>query len=333
MYFSRYMNTQFNIFHAVVWSIGFHIFCVNFFPVLNIAAPVKVEKVNEKVRLKIAKKNESKFLKPKPVTMLPVSPQSRKYFVEPKVSLIPVKVNLDQPINAATIKNSSMIPGDIKNIRPISPTISNLIHTSIRTAHISNTHSKPLLKDIRVHKSQTKNSPTTNRKILTANLNQNKINFLTTVFQPKLSTTVPEKGFSDSAEVTIRTEQTKYYASSYTPKLRKVEKIINHKQEPKIDYEKLWSDYSYSIRMKVASAQVYPEFAREKNKQGKAILSIKLGRNGNILNVSVGNSSGHEVLDEAAVKAIKDAAPYPKIPDKLNRQYVLLKLPISFVIN
>ena len=304
------MNTQFNIFHAVVWSIGFHIFCVNFFPVLNIAAPVKVEKVNEKVRLKIAKKNESKFLKPKPVTMLPVSPQSRKYFVEPKVSLIPVKVNLDQPINAAR-----------------------MAHISNRTAHISNTHSKPLLKDIRVHKSQTKNSPTTNRKILTANLNQNKINFLTPVFQPKLSTTVPEKGFSDSAEVTIRTEQTKYYASSYTPKLRKVEKIINHKQEPKIDYEKLWSDYSYSIRMKVASAQVYPEFAREKNKQGKAILSIKLGRNGNILNVSVGNSSGHEVLDEAAVKAIKDAAPYPKIPDKLNRQYVLLKLPISFVIN
>ena len=190
-----------------------------------------------------------------------------------------------------------------------------------------------MLKDIRVHKSQTKNSPTTNRKILTANLNQNKINFLTPVFQPKLSTTVPEKGFSDSAEVTIRTEQTKYYASSYTPKLRKVEKIINHKQEPKIDYEKILSDYSYSIRMKVASAQVYPEFAREKNKQGKAILSIKLGRNGNILNVSVGNSSGHEVLDEAAVKAIKDAAPYPKIPDKLNRQYVLLKLPISFVIN
>jgi protein TonB len=291
------MNTQFNIFHAVVWSIGFHIFCVNFFPVLNIATPVKVEKVNEKVRLIIAKKNESKFLKPKPVTMLPVSPQSRKYFVEPKVSLIPVKVNLDQPINAATITNSSMIPEDIKNITPISSTTA------------------------------------TNRKILTANLNQNKINFLTTVFQPKLSTTVPEKGFSDSAEVTIRTEQTKYYASSYTPKLRKVEKIINHKQEPKIDYEKLWSDYSYSIRMKVASAQVYPEFAREKNKQGKAILSIKLGRNGNILNVSVGNSSGHEVLDEAAVKAIKDAAPYPKIPDKLNRQYVLLKLPISFVIN
>jgi protein TonB len=291
------MNTQFNIFHAVVWSIGFHIFCVNFFPVLNITTPVKVEKVNEKVRLIIAKKNESKFLKPKPVTMLPVSPQSRKYFVEPKVSLIPVKVNLDQPINAATITNSSMIPEDIKNIRPISSTTA------------------------------------TNRKILTANLNQNKINFLTTVFQPKLSTTVPEKGFSDSAEVTIRTEQTKYYASSYTPKLRKVEKIINHKQEPKIDYEKLWSDYSYSIRMKVASAQVYPEFAREKNKQGKAILSIKLGRNGNILNVSVGNSSGHEVLDEAAVKAIKDAAPYPKIPDKLNRQYVLLKLPISFVIN
>ena len=297
MYFSRYMNTQFNIFHAVVWSIGFHIFCVNFFPVLNITTPVKVEKVNEKVRLIIAKKNESKFLKPKPVTMLPVSPQSRKYFVEPKVSLIPVKVNLDQPINAATITNSSMIPEDIKNITPISSTTA------------------------------------TNRKILTANLNQNKINFLTTVFQPKLSTTVPEKGFSDSAEVTIRTEQTKYYASSYTPKIRKVEKIINHKQEPKIDYEKILSDYSYSIRMKVASAQVYPEFAREKNKQGKAILSIKLGRNGNILNVSVGNSSGHEVLDEAAVKAIKDAAPYPKIPDKLNRQYVLLKLPISFVIN
>ena len=93
------------------------------------------------------------------------------------------------------------------------------------------------------------------------------------------------------------------------------------------------SEYSYLIRMKIASAKIYPELARKKNQQGKATLSLKLGKDGNILNVSVGNSSGYKILDQAAIDAIKDAAPYPIIPDKLNKKYVLLKLPISFVLN
>lgn len=63
MNFSRYMNTQFNLFHAVAWSMGFHIIVIAFSPSLKNEAPIKFEKQSEKIRLKIAKKPEKKNIK------------------------------------------------------------------------------------------------------------------------------------------------------------------------------------------------------------------------------------------------------------------------------
>ena len=144
---------------------------------------------------------------------------------------------------------------------------------------------------------------------------------------------VPKNKFSQSVRADRTTSEKNYYANTFIPKLRTIEKIKISKNNIKIDFEKLWSEYSYLIRMRVASAKIYPQSAREKNQQGKATLSLKLGKDGSVLKVSIGNSSGYEVLDQAAIDAIKDAAPYPQIPEKLNKQYVLLKLPISFILN
>ena len=44
------------------------------------------------------------------------------------------------------------------------------------------------------------------------------------------------------------------------------------------------------------------------------------------------NSSGNNILDDAARNAVKNAGPFPPIPEKLNKQYVLLELPISFIL-
>jgi len=327
------MNTQFNLIHAVVYSIGLHIIAIGFSPPLKNEVPVKFEKSNEKIRLKITKKPETKVLKPTPVAISPVTAMSKKHFVEPEVSLIPIKVNLDQQINPSTMKTSPKISKNIKSIRPVSSRISNLVHSSIRTAHVYNTHSKPLIQDVRIHKSQIKNTQTIDRKFISKSSNQNKLNFMKTTFHPKPRTKVPENRLSHSVGVARKTYKKTYYENNFTPELRNVEKVRIAKKIIEIDFEKLWSKYSYLIRMKVASAKIYPESARVKNHQGKAILSLKLGKDGSILKVSVGSSSGHKALDQAAIDAIKDAAPYPKIPDKLNKQYVLLKLPITFILN
>ena len=138
----------------------------------------------------------------------------------------------------------------------------------------------------------------------------------------------PETINSKSMEGPVGRILTKtYYVKTFIPELRHVEEIAEE------GLEELWNEYSNLVRMKISNTKIYPEIARENNQEGKAILVFKLGENGNIISVSIGDSSGHQVLDRAAIKAVKDAAPYPKIPGKLNRKYVLLKLPISFVLN
>jgi len=333
MNFSRYMNTQFNLFHAVAWSIGFHIIVIAFSPSLKNEAPIKFEKPSEKIRLKIAKKPEKKISRPTPLTMSPVAAQPRRHFIEPKISLIPVKVNLEKPINASTIKTLPKIPRIIKSIKPVSSHISNLVHSPVKTAYISNAHSKTLIQDITIHKVQIKDTPTIDRKVLIANSNQNKLNFSKAIFHPKPTSNITESKFPQPVRVTRTINKKTNYENTFIPELRNIEKVKIANNSMEIDFEKLWSEYSYLIRMRVASAKIYPQSAREKNQQGKATLSLKLGKDGSVLKVSIGNSSGHEVLDQAAIDAIKDAAPYPQIPEKLNKQYVLLKLPISFILN
>ena len=72
---------------------------------------------------------------------------------------------------------------------------------------------------------------------------------------------------------------------------------------------------------------------RTRGQHGKAILSFKLSRDGNILNLKIEKSTGHKSLDQAALRAIKEGGPYPMIPKALNEKYAFLKIPISFVIN
>jgi len=105
-------------------------------------------------------------------------------------------------------------------------------------------------------------------------------------------------------------------------------------QDPLSDEElnNLWTGYTTKVRQMIARAKIYPSKAREKGQQGKIYLSFKIGKDGRVLKLFVEHSSGYEILDEAARIAITDAGPFPPIPEKLNKQYAFLELPISFVL-
>lgn len=74
----------------------------------------------------------------------------------------------------------------------------------------------------------------------------------------------------------------------------------------------------------------YPEIAREKNLQGKVFLRFVINEVGNLINLEVARTSGHDVLDRAALTHFKSSPPW--IPGKqkgkaVNVQYVV---PINF---
>ena len=65
------------------------------------------------------------------------------------------------------------------------------------------------------------------------------------------------------------------------------------------------------IRRRIEEELVYPYMARKKGLQGVVRLTVRLDEEGNLLNVSITESSGHKVLDNAAAALIERIVPYP----------------------
>jgi protein TonB len=58
----------------------------------------------------------------------------------------------------------------------------------------------------------------------------------------------------------------------------------------------------------------YPDAARRRHLHGNVMLTVVLGMDGHVREVTVNQSSGYRVLDEAAVRIVHLAAPFPGIP-------------------
>lgn len=106
--------------------------------------------------------------------------------------------------------------------------------------------------------------------------------------------------------------------------------MIEETQISKEDLLGLENGFASLIRERIAAAKTYPTAARQAGQEGKVLVAFVLDKDGHILDLSVQRSSGHEKLDEAAVEAVKKAASFPPIPEKLKRETMSFKLPISF---
>jgi TonB family protein len=122
--------------------------------------------------------------------------------------------------------------------------------------------------------------------------------------------------------------------NSFTPQIKRITALVPEVNDPLLEEElkDLWNVYTTKIRQMIANAKTYPSKARDKGKQGKALVSFQIGKGGEIIKLLIESSSGHKVLDEAARMAVSNAEPFPPIPEKLNKQFAFLELPISFVL-
>jgi TonB family protein len=91
-------------------------------------------------------------------------------------------------------------------------------------------------------------------------------------------------------------------------------------------------DFNRKIRDRIAKVMSYPRIAKRRGFEGEPVVSFTIDKNGNLSNYSLVSSSGHQILDNSALETIKKAEPYPKIPDKLERDKIKLKLPLLYSI-
>lgn len=103
----------------------------------------------------------------------------------------------------------------------------------------------------------------------------------------KISDTQPQMDVEEGAEVSLNTTDFKYL--SYFSKLKNQIQMV-------------WR---------------YPEAAKVSGLQGRLVLKFVLNRDGSLRDLKVVRSSGVEILDDAAIKAIRRAAPFYAIPKNL----------------
>jgi len=75
----------------------------------------------------------------------------------------------------------------------------------------------------------------------------------------------------------------------------------------------------------------YPTVARLNNWEGKVVLKFVVTADGTVENLEVVESSGHAVLDEAAMDTIRRASPLP-LKHELGKPRVTFQFPISYML-
>jgi len=74
--------------------------------------------------------------------------------------------------------------------------------------------------------------------------------------------------------------------------------------------------YLSKIKKKIEPRWHYPERAQKIGLQGKLALYFSIVDDGHLDRLELLNSSGHPLLDEEALKAVRGAAPYHPLPDR-----------------
>ena len=93
------------------------------------------------------------------------------------------------------------------------------------------------------------------------------------------------------------------------------------------------ADYKARVRQAVDAHKQYPKMARRMGEQGKVVVEFSVDASGVVSSVQIKHSSGSERLDEAALQAVRDAAPFPPFPDEVKRNRWHFTLPLSFSLD
>jgi protein TonB len=82
----------------------------------------------------------------------------------------------------------------------------------------------------------------------------------------------------------------------------------------------------------VAELKRYPASARLNGLEGKVVLKAVIRADGHLAEVSVQQSSGHAVLDAAAMEAVRSATPLT-MTKPLKRHEIVVSLPIVYSLS
>lgn len=75
----------------------------------------------------------------------------------------------------------------------------------------------------------------------------------------------------------------------------------------------------------------YPDSARRQNLSGKLIVQVALYPDGTVREITIRKPSGHKILDDAAVRIVKLAAPFAPFPEDIKKETDVLYITRTWV--
>ncbi|WP_422367452.1 energy transducer TonB [Pelagibius sp.] len=92
------------------------------------------------------------------------------------------------------------------------------------------------------------------------------------------------------------------------------------------------ADYSAIVLAWLERHKEYPRGAQQRRQEGVVLLFIAIDREGRVLEARIEQSSGRDVLDQAALDMLERAAPLPPVPDDMPQQRLEMVVPVQFFI-
>jgi protein TonB len=84
--------------------------------------------------------------------------------------------------------------------------------------------------------------------------------------------------------------------------------------------ETKYASYFSRIKHQIERVWTYPSEAAQRGINGELTLKFRISKDGNLLGVRLIDPSSHEILDLAAIKAVKEAAPFYPFPTTIKKE-------------
>ena len=88
--------------------------------------------------------------------------------------------------------------------------------------------------------------------------------------------------------------------------------------------------YQTVLKILIEKNKDYPLMARKAGREGTCAVRCALERNGSIRRVHIVTSSGHDLLDKSALRAVRSVGQFPPVPVEVKGDEVNFDVPISF---
>ena len=94
----------------------------------------------------------------------------------------------------------------------------------------------------------------------------------------------------------------------------------------------LLKGYYNHLNLLMASKRNYPRSARRLGIEGKVLIELVINRQGVITSVKIAKSSGHEMLDRAAITQVSQMKKVPSFPQQINKRSMTFRIGFDYTL-